>query len=44
MTENPTLIVGNAGTPMGGFHGDLNDVAAPALGAVAIRARCGNER
>ena len=32
------VIVGAARTPMGGFLGDLKDVAAPALGARAIEA------
>ena len=36
--EDPIVIVGSARTPMGGFQGDLKDVAAPALGAVAIHA------
>ena len=35
---DPIVIVGAARTPMGGFQGDLRDVLAPALGAVAIRA------
>ena len=35
---DPVVIVGAARTPMGGFQGDLADVAAPALGAVGIRA------
>ena len=35
---DPIVIVGAARTPMGGFQGDLRDVPAPALGAVAIRA------
>ena len=39
MNENETIvIVGAARTPMGGFLGDLKDVAAPALGARAILA------
>jgi len=37
LTEDPIVIVGAARTPMGGFQGDLNDVAAPELGTVAIR-------
>jgi acetyl-CoA C-acetyltransferase len=44
MNEDPIVIVGAARTPMGGFQGDLAEVAAPALGAVAIKAalsRCG---
>jgi acetyl-CoA C-acetyltransferase len=36
--EDPIVIVGAARTPMGGFLGDLKDVAAPALGARAISA------
>lgn len=32
-----TVIVGLARTPMGGLQGELSDVTAPALGAVAIR-------
>ena len=35
---DPVVIVGAARTPMGGFLGDLKDVAAPALGARAISA------
>ncbi len=35
---DPIVIVGAARTPMGGFLGDLRDVAAPALGARAIAA------
>ena len=39
MTEHdPVVIVGSARTPMGGFQGDLKNVAAAELGAVAIRA------
>ncbi len=38
MTEDPIVIVGMARTPMGGFQGDLKDVAAPQLGAAAIAA------
>jgi len=37
-THDPIVIVGAARTPIGGFQGDLKDVAAPALGAAAIRA------
>jgi len=37
-TPDPIVIVGAARTPMGGFLGDLKDVAAPALGARAISA------
>ncbi|MEP9348386.1 acetyl-CoA C-acetyltransferase [Xanthobacter sp. KR7-225] len=36
--SDPIVIVGAARTPMGGFQGDLKDVAAPALGAAAIAA------
>ncbi len=36
--QDPIVIVGAARTPMGGFLGDLKDVAAPALGARAIAA------
>lgn len=35
---DPIVIVGTARTPMGGFQGDLKHVAAPELGATAIRA------
>ena len=35
---DPIVVVGAARTPMGGFLGELKDVAAPALGAVAIHA------
>ena len=38
MTDDPVVIVGSARTPMGGFMGELKSLAAPALGAVAIRA------
>jgi len=38
MSDDPIVIVGMARTPMGGFGGDFQDVAASALGAVAIRA------
>ena len=37
-TEDGIVIVGAARTPMGGFLGDLKDVAAPELGARAISA------
>ncbi|MFG1371055.1 acetyl-CoA C-acyltransferase [Xanthobacter oligotrophicus] len=37
-TEDPIVIVGAARTPMGGFQGDLKDVAAPVLGSTAIAA------
>jgi len=36
--SDPIVIVGMARTAMGGFQGDLKDVAAPQLGATAIRA------
>ncbi|MGO9866468.1 MAG: acetyl-CoA C-acyltransferase [Rhodomicrobium sp.] len=35
---DPVVIVGAARTPMGGFQGDFKDLAAPDLGAAAIRA------
>ena len=35
---DPIVIVSAARTPMGGFQGDFASVAAPQLGAVAIRA------
>src|ERR1035437_7557866 len=35
---DPIVIVGSARTPIGGFQGDFKDLAAPELGAVAIRA------
>ncbi len=35
---DPIVIVGAARTPMGAFLGELKEVAAPALGATAIRA------
>ena len=38
MDKDPVVIVGSARTPMGGFQGDFATVAAPALGAVAVRA------
>jgi acetyl-CoA C-acetyltransferase len=38
MIDDPIVIVGMARTPMGGFQGDLQDVTASELGAVAIRA------
>ena len=37
-SSDPIVIVGAARTPMGGFQGDLKDLAAPALGAAAISA------
>ena len=36
--SDPIVIVGAARTPMGGFMGSLSSVAAPKLGAAAIRA------
>ena len=36
--SDPIVIVGTARTPMGGFQGDLKDVAATALGSAAIGA------
>jgi acetyl-CoA C-acetyltransferase len=36
--NDPVVIVSAARTPMGGFQGDLACLAAPQLGAVAIRA------
>ena len=38
MTDDSIVIVAAARTPMGGFMGDLKSLAAPELGAVAIRA------
>jgi acetyl-CoA C-acetyltransferase len=38
MNEDPVVIVGSVRTPMGGFQGDLKDLAAPALGSAAIKA------
>jgi acetyl-CoA C-acetyltransferase len=38
MHNDPVVIVGAARTPMGAFQGDFKNVAAPALGAAAIRA------
>ncbi len=35
---DPIVIAGAARTPMGGFLGELRDIAAPQLGAAAIRA------
>ncbi|MBM3566556.1 MAG: acetyl-CoA C-acyltransferase [Alphaproteobacteria bacterium] len=37
-SSDPVVIVGAARTPMGGFQGDLKDIAAPRLGAAAIEA------
>ena len=36
--SDPIVIVGMARTAVGGFQGDLKDVAAPQLGATAIKA------
>ena len=36
--HDPIVIVGSARTPMGGFQGDLKDLAAPVLGGAAIAA------
>ena len=36
--SDPIVIVGSARTPMGGFQGELKDLAAPVLGAAAISA------
>ncbi len=38
MPDDPVVIVSAARTPIGGFLGDLKSLAAPELGAVAIRA------
>lgn len=38
MSNDPIVIVGAARAPMGGFQGELGEVAAPALGATAIKA------
>ncbi len=38
MTKDPIVIVSGARTPMGGFQGDLKDMAAPQLGSAAISA------
>src|ERR687891_1727914 len=38
MNPDPIVIVSAARTPMGGFQGELRSVAAPELGAAAIRA------
>ena len=35
--RDPVVIVDGARTPMGGFQGDLKELAAPALGSVAIK-------
>jgi acetyl-CoA C-acetyltransferase len=36
--SDPVVIVGAARTPIGAFQGDLKDLTAPELGALAIRA------
>ena len=41
MHDDPVVIVGAARTPMGGFQGDFRNVAAPELGAAAIKAAVG---
>ena len=38
MHKDPVVIVSAARTPMGAFQGELKDLAAPQLGAAAIRA------
>jgi len=38
---DPIVIVGASRTPIGAFQGDFKDLAAPELGAVAIRAAIG---
>jgi acetyl-CoA C-acetyltransferase len=38
MNTDPIVIAGMARTPLGGFQGELSAVAAPELGAAAIRA------
>ena len=38
MKDDPIVIASAARTPMGGFMGDLKSIAAPGLGAFAIRA------
>jgi acetyl-CoA C-acetyltransferase len=38
MQKDPVVIVSAARTPMGAFQGELKDLAAPQLGAAAIRA------
>jgi acetyl-CoA C-acetyltransferase len=37
-SHDPIVIVGSARTPIGGFQGDFKELAAPELGAIAIRA------
>jgi acetyl-CoA C-acetyltransferase len=41
VSEDPIVIVGAARTPLGGFQGELKDMRAPDLGAVAMRAALG---
>ena len=41
MHDDPVVIVGAARTPMGGFQGDFRNVAAPELGAAAVKAAVG---
>ena len=36
--NDPVVIVSAARTPLGGFQGELADLSAPQLGAVAIKA------
>jgi acetyl-CoA C-acetyltransferase len=38
LKDDPIVIASAARTPMGGFMGDLKSLAAPELGAIAIRA------
>jgi acetyl-CoA C-acetyltransferase len=38
MKDDPIVIASAARTPLGGFMGDLKSLAAPELGAIAIRA------
>ncbi len=38
MADDPIVIASAARTPLGGFQGDLKSLAAPELGAAAIRA------
>ena len=38
MHQDPVVIVSAVRTPMGGFQGELKDLTAPELGAVAVRA------
>jgi acetyl-CoA C-acetyltransferase len=39
--NDPIVITGTARTPMGGFQGELSSLAAPELGAAAIKAAMG---